>query len=412
MTNLPSSSILVVDDNPTNLKVLFDVLQDCSYKVTIAKNGENALRKAQLTQPDLILLDVLMPGIDGFETCRRLKANEQTRSIPVIFMTALSETVNKVKGLKLGAIDYITKPFDHDEVLARIQVHLDLKAAQLKLIQEFGQSTLGQLVAGIAHEINNPVNFVYGNLDYATEYHQEIMHLLELYERHYPDPHPEIKEWESQIDLPFLKKDYFQLLDSMKIGAERIKGLVISLRIFSRLDQSEYKLANLHEGVESIFNLIEHRLQEKPYRPAITVVKNYADLPLIRCYPAQLNQVLMNLLINGIDAIDTKCSVEPQEEEKKNTRPQLKITTRLKEQENRRYAQIQIADNGGGISEAVQQRMFEQFFTTKKMGKGTGLGLAIARQIIEEKHHGTIAYHSELGKGTEFTLLIPYPEQV
>ncbi len=412
MTNLLSSSILVVDDNPTNLKVLFDVLQDYNYKVTIAKNGENALRKAQLTQPDLILLDVLMPGIDGFETCRRLKANEQTRSIPVIFMTALSETVNKVKGLKLGAVDYITKPFDHDEVLARIQVHLDLKAAQLKLIQEFGQSTLGQLVAGIAHEINNPVNFVYGNLDYATEYHQEIMHLLELYERHYPDPHPEIKEWESQIDLPFLKKDYFQLLDSMKIGAERIKGLVISLRIFSRLDQSEYKLANLHEGVESIFNLIEHRLQEKPYRPAITVVKNYADLPLIRCYPAQLNQVLMNLLINGIDAIDTKCSVEPQEEEKKNTRPQLRITTRLKEQENRRYAQIQIADNGGGISEAVQQRMFEQFFTTKKMGKGTGLGLAIARQIIEEKHHGTIAYHSELGKGTEFTLLIPYPEQV
>lgn len=412
MTNLPSSSILVVDDNPTNLKVLFDVLQDCNYKVTIAKNGENALRKAQLTQPDLILLDVLMPGIDGFETCRRLKANEQTRNIPVIFMTALSETVNKVKGLKLGAIDYITKPFDHDEVLARIQVHLDLKAAQLKLIQEFGQSTLGQLVAGIAHEINNPVNFVYGNLDYATEYHQEIMHLLELYERHYPDPHPEIKEWESQIDLPFLKKDYFQLLDSMKIGAERIKGLVISLRIFSRLDQSEYKLANLHEGIESIFNLVEHRLQEKPYRPAIEVVKDYADLPLIRCYPAQLNQVLMNLLINGIDAINAKFSAGPQEEDKESTIPQLRITTCLEEQENRRYAQIQIADNGGGISEAVQQRMFEQFFTTKKMGKGTGLGLAIARQIIEEKHHGTIAYQSELGKGTEFTLLIPYPNQV
>ncbi|MBP0023526.1 MAG: hybrid sensor histidine kinase/response regulator [Roseofilum sp. SBFL] len=410
MTTLPSSSILVVDDNPTNLKILFEVLQDCNYKVTIAKNGENALSKAQRSQPDLILLDVLMPGIDGFETCRRLKANEQTRNIPVIFMTALSETVNKVKGLKLGAVDYITKPFDHDEVLARIQVHLDLKAAQLKLIQEFGQSTLGQLVAGIAHEINNPVNFVYGNLDYATEYHQEIMHLLELYERHYPDPHPEIKEWGSQIDLPFLKKDYFQLLDSMKIGAERIKGLVISLRIFSRLDQSEYKLANLHEGVESIFNLVEHRLQEKPYRPAIEVVKDYADLPLIRCYPAQLNQVLMNLLINGIDAIDTKCSVEPQEEAKKSKTPQLRITTRLKEQENRRYAQIQIADNGVGISEAVQQRMFEQFFTTKKMGKGTGLGLAIARQIIEEKHHGTIAYYSELGKGTEFTLLIPYPE--
>jgi signal transduction histidine kinase len=409
MTNLQYSSILVVDDNPTNLKVLLDLLQQTNYKVTIAKSGENAVSRAIRIQPDLILLDVLMPGIDGFETCRRLKANEQTRNIPVIFMTALSETVNKIKGLQLGAVDYITKPFDHDEVLARIQVHLDLKAAQLQLIQEFGQSTLGELVAGIAHEINNPVNFVYGNLAHASQYHQEIMHLLDLYETYYPNPHPEIQDWQEKIDLDFLKQDYFRLLASMKQGAERIKSTVIALQTFSRLDQSEYKVVNLHEGIDSIFSLIEHRLQTKPYRPAIKVVKNYHDLPLIRCYCAQLNQVFMNLLINGVDAIDAKFSAPEQDGDHHQT-PQLSVTTCLEERDNRRYAQIQIADNGVGMSESVQQRMFEQFFTTKIMGKGTGLGLAIARQIIEEKHQGTIACHSERGKRTEFTLLIPYPD--
>lgn len=409
MKTVQSASILIVDDNPTNLKVLLDLLQQVNYKVTIAKSGENALSKATRNQPDLILLDVLMPGIDGFETCRRLKANKQTQNIPVIFMTALSETINKVKGLQLGAVDYITKPFEHDEVLARIKVHLDLKAAQLQLIQEFGQSTLGELVAGIAHEINNPVNFVYGNLAYASQYHQEVMHLLDLYENHYPDPHPEIKDWQEKIDLSFLKQDYFKLLDSMNQGAERIKSAVIALRTFSRLDQSEYKAVNLHEGIESIFKLIEHRLQPKPYRPAINVVKNYHDLPLIRCYCAQLNQVFMNLLINGVDAIDAKFSA-PQQNGDNNQTPQLSITTSLEEHDNRRYAQIQIADNGVGMSEAVQQRMFEQFFTTKTLGKGTGLGLAIARQIIEENHQGTITCQSERGKKTEFTLLIPYPD--
>lgn len=409
MTTLKSASILVVDDNPTNLKVLLDFLQQVNYKVTIAKSGENALSKAIRNQPDLILLDVLMPGIDGFETCSRLKANEQTRNIPVIFMTALSETVNKVKGLQLGAVDYITKPFDHDEVLARIEVHLDLKAAQLQLIQEFGQSTLGELVAGIAHEINNPVNFVYGNLAHASQYHQEIMHLLDLYETYYPNPHPEIKDWQEKIDLDFLKQDYFKLLDSMKQGAERIKSTVIALQTFSRLDQSEYKVVNLHEGIDSIFSLIEHRLQTKPYRPAIKVVKNYYDLPLIPCYCAQLNQAFMNVFINGVDAIDAKFSA-PEQDRNNNQTPQLSVTTSLEERDNRRYAQIQIADNGVGMSASLQQRMFEQFFTTKTMGKGTGLGLAIARQIIEEKHQGIIACQSELGQRTEFTLLIPYPD--
>lgn len=236
------------------------------------------------------------------------------------------------------------------------------------------------------------------------------MHLLELYETHHPDPHPQIKDWQDKIDLSFLKKDYFQLLNSMNTGTERIKNVVIALRTFSRIDQSEYKVCNLQEGVESTLNLIEHRLHEKTYRAAVEVVKFYNELPLIHCYPAQLNQVFMNLLINGIDAIDAKFSAEPQAEENKSTMPQLRITTCLEERDNKRYAQIQIADNGMGMSEAVQQRMFEQFFTTKKIGKGTGLGLAIARQIIEEKHHGTIAYQSELGKGTEFTLLIPYPD--
>ncbi|MEJ1936909.1 response regulator, partial [Nostoc sp. NIES-2111] len=167
MSSPINNSILIVDDIPTNIKVLFDLLNQAGFRVSVAKNGQSALAKAKEALPNLILLDVMMPGIDGFETCRQLKANPKTKDIPVIFMTARTDTVDKVKGLQLGAVDYITKPIQHEEVLARINVHLELRRTQLRLAQEEKMSSLGQLVAGIAHEINNPVNFVYGNLIHA-----------------------------------------------------------------------------------------------------------------------------------------------------------------------------------------------------------------------------------------------------
>ena len=407
MKMLSPASILVVDDSPTNLNVLLELLEASEYKVTLAKNGENALNKAKRTQPDLILLDVLMPGIDGFETCRRLKADRDTHRIPVIFMSALSETVNKVKGLQIGAVDYITKPFDHEEVLARIRVHLNLKTSQLQLVQESGLSALGQLVAGIAREINNPINFVYGNLAYAAQYHREMVRLLELYEARYPYPSPEIEDWQEQIDLPFLIQDYVQLLDSMRHGAERIKGIVTSLRSLAKLDEVDYKLTDLHEGLESALILIDHRLHAKTDRGAIQVIKQYGDLPLIPCYPARVNQAVMNLLVNAIDAIDERAWQCQHNGNKTMPTPQLILSTHLEITSRGKWVRLHCADNGVGMSEAVQQQMFEQFFTTKWTGKGTGLGLSIAKQIIEDKHGGAIACHSELGKGTEFIISLP-----
>ena len=245
------NTILVVDDTPSNLQVLFDVLSEENYRVAIAKNGETALQRVRSSQPDLILLDVMMPGIDGFETCVRLKANPDTRDIPVIFMTALSDLVDKVKGLNLGAVDYITKPIQHEEVLARIRVHLQLrnatrimeqrtnelnealaslKQAQMHLVQGEKMSALGQLVAGVAHEINNPVNFIHGNLNYLKEYTQELLDFVQLYQKHYPNPVAEIRERAQELELEFLQEDLWKMLGSMKMGSDRIRDLVLSLR--------------------------------------------------------------------------------------------------------------------------------------------------------------------------------------
>ena len=398
--------ILAVDDTPTNLKVIDDTLRNAGYTVATAIDGERALKRLQHYQPDLILLDVQMPGIDGFETCRRLKADRNTRHIPVIFLTALSDTINKVKGLQLGGVDYITKPFDHAELLARIQVHVNLRQAQLQLIQESKLSMLGELVAGIAHEVNNPISFVYGNLNQAAQYHQEIVQLLELYENQYPDPPAAIEDWREKIDLSFLKEDYLDLLESMKKGAERIKGIVISLRSFSQLDRAEWKISDIHEGLENTLMLLSHRLESKPNRQEIKVIKNYGELPLISCNPAQLNQVFMHLLVNAIEAIEEKYANEKETVKADREAPQLTLDTAMEIRDREKLVCIQIADNGVGISQTVQPRIFEHFFTTSK-GKGKGLGLAIAHQIITEKHGGTITCDSQVGLGTTFTIALP-----
>lgn len=399
--------ILAVDDIPANLKVISATLRNAGYAVSTAINGETALKCLQHYQPDLILLDISMPGIDGFETCRRLKADRNTSHIPVIFLTALSDTVNKVKGLELGGVDYITKPFDQAELLARIKVHINLKKAQMQLIQESKLSMLGELVARIAHEINNPMTFIYTNINHAAQYHEELIHLLELYEAQFPTPSQEIEDWREEIDLSFLKQDYLQLLESMRLGAERIKSIVVSLRSFAKLDEAEWKLSNLHEGLKNTLILLSYRLQANSNREAVKVVKNYGELPLVYCNSVQLNQVFMNLLMNAIEAIDEKHSNRKPEEEAMLEFPEIVISTAFDLVDRENFACIHIADNGIGISETIQPQIFDQFFTTKSTGKGAGLGLAIAKQIVTEKHGGTITYTSELGKGTKFTIAIP-----
>ncbi|KAM3095262.1 response regulator [Phormidesmis sp. 146-12] len=271
--------ILIVDDNPANLRVLSESLAEDGFEVAVATSGEGAIKQARHNPPDLILLDIQMPGIDGFETCRRLKSSLDTSNIPILFMTALSDTDDKVKGLGLGAVDYITKPFQQEEVLARVKVHIqlrdfskrletqnsllkrfaetmeqkvvertiELQQAQLQLVQQEKLSALGQLVAGVAHEINHPVNFIYGNLNPAQQYAQGLLELIQLYEANYPHSPQEIQEKIRTIDLEFLREDLPKLLNSMQFGTERIREIVLSLRNFFRLDEADFKQVNLHD---------------------------------------------------------------------------------------------------------------------------------------------------------------------
>ncbi len=408
MKNIPNNSILIVDDIPTNIKVLFEILNQAGFRVSVAKNGKSALEKVQETLPNLILLDVMMPGIDGFETCRRLKHNPKTKDIPVIFMTALSETVDKVKGLQVGAVDYITKPIEYEEVLARINVHLELRRTQLKLVQEEKMSSLGQLVAGIAHEINNPVNFVSGNLIHAQKYIEDLLKLLHLYEIHTPHPIPEIQAYSTQIELDFLKQDLPQMLSSMTMGTERVENIVRSLRLFSRLDETALQLVQLHDGIDSTLIILGSRIKATSIRPNINIVKEYGELPLVECYTGKLNQVFMNLLSNAIDAIDELINQVETITNKQS--PTIWIRTAVTSDE--KSILIEIADNGIGMPEEVKQRMFEQFFTTKPLGKGTGLGLAIAYEIIIEKHRGTLEVNSSPGEGTRFVITIPIQQAI
>ena len=267
----------------------------------------------------------------------------------------------------------------------------ELKQAQSRLVHGEKMSSLGQLVAGVAHEINNPVSFIYGNVKPANRYANSLIELLRLYQTHLPEPPEEILDELEDLDFEFMTEDLLKLLSSMKMGAERIRQIVSSLRTFSRKDEAEQKSVDIHQGIDSTLLILGHRLKAESQRPTINIEKAYAKLPSINCYAGQLNQVFMNILSNSIDALATIES------------PQICITTDLVGDQ----VQIMFSDNGDGISEEVRSHIFDPFFTTKPIGQGTGMGLSISYQIVTERHGGSIICESEPGQGTTFTIKIP-----
>ncbi|WP_445291739.1 ATP-binding protein [Calothrix sp. 336/3] len=274
----------------------------------------------------------------------------------------------------------------------------ELKRTQAQLIQSEKMSSLGQMVAGVAHEINNPVNFIHGNLTPACEYTQDLLHIISLYQSAYPNPSEEIQEEIENLDLEFIKDDLVKLLQSMVVGTERIRQIVLSLRNFSRLDEADCKTVDIHEGIESTLMILQNRLKAQPHHPEIKIIREYSQLPPIDCFPGQLNQVFMNLFVNAIDIL------EEEVQKNQNFLPRISIHSQMISPD---FIAIRIQDNGRGIPPEVLPKLFDPFFTTKEVGKGTGLGLSISYQIVVEKHGGRLYCNSVVGEGAEFVIEIP-----
>ena len=410
----PAPSVLIVDDVLANLSLLSDILKGNGYKVRPAPNGILALQAAKHEPPDIILLDIHMPGMDGFEVCCKLKADPALADIPILFISALSETKDKVRAFGEGGQDYITKPFQLEEVLARVNTHLELRRAQRELEKQNNalreallqlkttqnqlivsekMAALGVLAAGVAHEINNPINFVKTSFHGLEKDIQDLIALLSYCQMHLDkDRQAAFEDFKKNIDYKTIIQEVPELLGHIFEGLHRTEDIVKSLRSFARTDDLLDNKIDLHEVVDAVLVMLSPRYEKK-----IQVIKNYGELPLVCGNMGKLSQVFTNVLSNAIDAVEDQG-------DSARYRITIKSETLLKDGKN--YAVLRISDMGMGITPDIVNRIFDPFFTTKPVGKGTGLGLFICKSLIQE-HKGFLEVSSPAGEGATFSIFLP-----
>ena len=420
-------TILIVDDNPTNLSVLSLALKGAGYTIAVATDGEDAIEQVEYSPPQLILLDVMMPGIDGFETCQRLQESPASRSIPIIFMTALADPVDKVKGLSLGAVDYITKPFQQEEVLARVGVHLqlrnltralesqndrlkeeirqretaqqtlqqtlqELRTAQKQIVAQEKLASLGTLTAGVAHELRNPLNFVNNYAESSVEIAEEVLAFLRE-DNSVPAP-------ESIAEVKELLVDLKDNAAAIHHHGKRAETIVQNMLMHARSDGGKRQIANLNVLVRQAIGLAYQSLRSQDPDFGIHIeTKLDPQAGEVDLVPSDISRALINLLENACYALRNK------QKSNREFAPQLQVSTRRADGK----VEICIRDNGDGIPPEIQDRIFNPFFTTKPTGEGTGLGLSIAYDIIVGQHRGTLALDTSPGAYAEFAIALPAP---
>lgn len=411
-------NILVIDDTPANLEILIRLFQKEGYKVRAVPGGVMGLRAAENEPPDIVLLDVNMPEMSGYDVCRAMKQTEKLRNIPVIFISALTETFDKVTAFEAGGVDYITKPIQFQESLARVRTHLtlrryqrmleerntelsealtQLKEAQSQLVNSEKMASLGVLTAGVAHEINNPISFIQTS---SIGLKNNIRFFLDLQQRYEAvmagldqNALAALQEYKSEHEFSDRLEELTLLTENILTGATRISNIVRSLRLFSRLDETDSKCIDIHENIDSTLLLLQPRMHNR-----FNIIREYGQIDLVPCFPAKISQVFMNIISNAIDAIEAKPRSEGEDF--------IRIRTGNTEINRNRYVTIEIEDTGEGIPETLLKKIFDPFFTTKPVGKGLGLGLSISTNIIRE-HGGQIEAGNMTPSGAFFRIVLP-----